>query len=157
VEDVQEDIDERRSWAESMIMCKSPPRKEPGCWNYFVEDLAQILRLEPNRNLPFNEGWKHSYVWEPYFKIVKKNITRQSRKSLAHLDDGRPFRGKGIDYDGCLFGWLSADEVKELCQSLSKVDDALIADTEFVNFHGTLVESLRIVSSDSRDLFMGAC
>jgi hypothetical protein len=88
---------------------------------------------------------------------VKKNITRQSRKSLAHLHTGRPLRGKGIDYDGCLFGWLSADEVEELCQSLSKLDDALIADTEFVDFHETLVESLRIVSSDSRDLFMGAC
>ncbi|HUG69506.1 MAG TPA: hypothetical protein VMM76_17275 [Pirellulaceae bacterium] len=156
-EDVQDDIEERRSWADSMINCERVPKKEPGCWNYFVEDIARHLGLEPDSNLPFNEGWKHNCSWQPYRNIVKRHVTRQSGRSLAHLEDGRPLRGKRIDYDGCLFGWLTADEVKELHQSLSQLHDALIANTDFVDFHETLVESLKIVSSDSRDLFMGAC
>ena len=155
-EDIQEDIAERRSWAESMINCKSPPKKEPGCWHYFVEDLAQHLELDPNSELSVNEGWKHYHSWKPYRKLVKRHISRQSMKCLGHLESGRPLRGKKIDHDGCVFAWLSTPEVEELHESLSKLDSAVVTE-EWADFHETLVESLKVVRDQARELFMGAC
>ncbi|QDU10389.1 hypothetical protein [Gimesia aquarii] len=155
-EDEDEDDPEFREAVEEMITCVSPPKKEPGCWIHVLEHLAQYLELSPDFDLPFNEGWKHSHVWPPYRKLVKRHISRQSRKSLGYLDDGRPFRGRGIDYDGCVFSWLSADEVKELSNSLSNVDASVITDPDLIDFHETLTESLQIVAGQSRDLIAGA-
>lgn len=151
-----EDDPEFRKYAESMINCKSPLEAEPGCWNYVVEHLAMHLGLEPNASLPFNEGWKHNYSWEPYRELVKRHVTPQSMTSLGYLDDGRPLRGTRIDHDGCLFAWLSADEVRELNDSLSRLDAAVISDDDLIDFHETLVESLQMISAESKALFMGA-
>lgn len=151
-----EDDPEFREYAESMIACKSPPKAEPGCWNYVVEHLAKHLRLEPNADLPFNEGWKHYYSWKPYRKLVKKHVTPQAMTSLRYLEDGRPLRGTSIDHDGCVFAWLSADEVRELNDSLSRLDATVISDVGLIDFHETLVESLQMISAESKSLFMGA-
>jgi hypothetical protein len=152
---VCEAIEERREWAESMIKCTSPPKKEPGCWHYFFEDLALHFGLEPDSELPFNEGWKHYYSWSPYRKLIKKHISRQSMKSLGYLESGRPLRGKKVEHDGCVFAWLSPEEVRELHHSLSALDRTVITD-DWIDFHETLTESLQIVSSQSKYLFMGA-
>jgi len=56
-----------RSYAEGMIM-GSPPAKEPGCWEYLVEPLAQHFGLSPRR-LPLDD-WKHYHVWEAYRSIA---------------------------------------------------------------------------------------
>ena len=154
--DEDADDPEFRDYVESMIKCKSPPKKEPGCWNYVVEHLAKHLGLEPNLDLPFNEGWKHYDSWGPYRKLVKKHVTTESMKSLRHLQDGRPLRGKKIGHDGCLFAWLSADEVRELHDSLSQLDDTVITDADLADFHDTLVDSLQMISAESKVLFMGA-
>jgi hypothetical protein len=155
---VQQDIEERRSIVESMIHCNSPPEKEDGGWGLLLEEIARHLGLDPRPDLPFNEGWKHVYVWKAYRPAVKKHVSRQSRRSLEYLDDGRPLLGKQVDGgQGCLFAWLSADEVQELYGSLSQLDDTIIADAEMVAFHETLVESLQIVSAQQRDLILVAC
>ena len=52
-----------RSVAEGMIMGPLPA-KEPGCWGFVVEPLAQHFGLSPRR-LPLDD-WKHHYVWNDY-------------------------------------------------------------------------------------------
>ncbi len=151
-----EDDPEFRRNAESIIMCDAPPRKEPGCWFHLIEYLADHLGLSPNDDLPINEGWKHSQVWLPYRKMVKRHVSRSSRRSLAHIDYGRPLRGKAIQYDGCLFSWLTASEVRELGESLSKMDSSVITDLDLIDFHEALVESLQMIACQSRELFTGA-
>src|SRR5262245_33341525 len=54
-----EDLAEFREYVEGMILCRKPPKDEPGCWNYVIELLAEHFKLKPDGNLPFNEGWKH--------------------------------------------------------------------------------------------------
>ncbi|MCM2369213.1 hypothetical protein [Aporhodopirellula aestuarii] len=151
-----DDEPEYRHNAETMIMCEKPPRKEPGCWFHVVPYLAVHLGLSPDDNLPINEGWKHSHVWHPYRKLLRRHITRASRQYLAHLDDGRPLLGKAIQYNGCVFSWLIGTEVQDLYESLSKLDPSVITIPDLTGFHEDFVESLRIVASQSRDLFAGA-
>src|SRR4051812_47569999 len=79
---VQQDIDEHRSNTESFLTCASPPKKEPGGWSVLLEDVARHLGLAPRSDLPFNDGWKHTYCWRAYRKAVDRHVTRQSRTSL---------------------------------------------------------------------------
>ena len=151
-----DDEPEYRHNAETMIMCDRAPRKEPGCWFHLVPYLALHLGLSPDDDLPINEGWKHSHVWPPYRKLLKRHITRTSRQYLAYLDDGRPLQGKGIQYDGCVFSWLIRNEVQALYESLSQLEPSVITIPDLTGFHEDFVESLRIVTSQSRDLFAGA-
>jgi hypothetical protein len=155
-DDSDEDLEEFREYVESMILCPSPPRKEPGCWNYVIELLAEHFKLKPNHKLPFNEGWKHYHVWEMYRPLVTGHVTPQSRKSLKFMEDGRPLKGARIEHDGCAFGWLTLEEVKELHQSLSQVDRALITDRDLLEFHDVLVKSLKMVSKRNDVLLMKA-
>ena len=155
-DDLQEELEEFRGYVESMILCPSPPRKEPGCWNYVIERLAEHFKLKPNHKLPFNEGWKHYHVWEMYRALVAGHLTPQSRKSLKFMEDGRPLKGARIEHDGCVFGWLTPEEVKELHQSLLQVDRALITDPDLLEFHDQLVKSLKMVSKRKSVLFMKA-
>jgi hypothetical protein len=152
----EDDLDEIREWVEGMILCPSPPEEEPGCWNYVIELLAEHFDLKPDGNLPFNEGWKHSRVWGRYRALVAGHVTREADRSLKHLEEGRPLRGSRIDYDGCVFGWLAPEEVKELARSLSQLDRAVIADEDLLDFHDGLVRSLKIIGKRNAVLFMAA-
>ena len=96
-EDELEELEEFQEYVESMIMCSSLPEKEPGCWCYVIELLAEHHELEPY-SLPL-EDWKHVYVWEDYRSIVAPHVTTESKQSLKYLDAGRPFRGDTIDDD----------------------------------------------------------
>ncbi|HEY7152407.1 MAG TPA: hypothetical protein VH575_00465 [Gemmataceae bacterium] len=151
-----DELEEFREYVESMILCPSPPEKEPGCWNYVIELLAKHFKLKPDDKLPFNDDWKHYHVWEAYRALVAAHITPESDKSLKYLENGRPLKGSRIDHDGCVFGWLAPDEVKELYRSLSQLDKAVITDEDLLEFHDGLVKSLKIISKRNAVLLMAA-
>jgi len=152
-----DELEEFREYVESMILCPSPPKKEPGCWNYVIELLAKHFKLKPDDKLPFNEeDWKHYPVWESYRTLVAAHITPESDKSLKYMENGRPLKGSRIDHDGCVFGWLAPNEVKELYRSLSRLDEAVVTDEDLLDFHDGLVKSLKIISDRNSVLFMAA-
>lgn len=152
----EDELEEFREYVESMIKCPETPEEEPGCWNYVVELLAAHFNLELEDDYPFNEGWKHYQVWEPYRKMLAGHITADCDASLQHMQDGRPLKGSRIDHDGCVFGWLAPEEVAELHESLSQLDDALITDEDLADFHETFVESLQAIRDRNAVLFMAA-
>ena len=147
-------LDDFREYAESMIMCDSPPDEEPRTGTMSLNGWPSICRW--HRKGWRMEDWKQAYTWEPYRASVAAHITPQSRRSLEFLDEGRPLKGSRIDYDGCVFSWLSADEVKELHQSLSKLDKSLIRDADSQQFHEELVDCLKSTSERNAVLFMAA-
>ena len=155
-EESQEDAACFRNIAESMIKCDSPPALEPGCWNYVFEYIARHQMRRPDKNLPFNEGWKHYECWKPYRKLVASHVPPQSMTILEHLEHGRPLCGRKVDHDGCVFAWLTPDEVKELTESLACLPDSVIADPDLADFHSALVESLRLITSESSTLLLSA-
>jgi hypothetical protein len=87
---------------------------------------------------------------------VADQITPQSLGNLEHLEMGRPLKGEKIDYDGCVFGWLTADENNELYDSLSKVDRSTLKDENLQQFHDELVTCLKTASERKALLFMAA-
>lgn len=129
------------------------PAKEPGCWNYVIEPLAEHFGLAPI-TLPLDD-WEHNYVWEEFRSIADPLISRRARRLLKWLDLGRPFHGTGIDYDGCLFAWLTADETKSLLGDLSIIDADKFGD--LAQFHKELVASLKETVNGKNSLFLGAC
>ena len=153
--DLDEESEFRHS-AESMLLCDKPPRREPGEWYRLVPYLASHLELMPDDDLALNEGWKHGQVWPVYRRQLKKHLSRSQRKLLAHLDDGRAFRGKGIEYDGSVFTWLTTAEVRELHESLSQLEPSTLTLSELSDFHEDLVKTLEVIATQSRDLFAGA-
>lgn len=157
-EDEQDDEEDEgyRGFVKSMIKCRKPPREEPGCWNYVIAALASHLNLALDDDLPINDDWKHYHVWEPYRAAVAGHVTPQAAQSLKHLEEGRPLRGSRIDHDGCVFGWLAPDEVKELHRSLSSLDAGLFEDDDLAEFHEGLVESLKAIADRNATLFLAA-
>jgi hypothetical protein len=147
-EEGDEEDDEFRGWVEDMILCRTPPKKEPGCWNYVIQYLARHLKLKLNERLPANDGWKHYHAWEPYRARVAGRITPQSKQSLKYLDEGRPLKGTKIDHDGCTFAWLTPDEVRELHQSLSPIaPDAVGNESDgLAEFHEVFVDTLKAIA-----------
>ncbi len=145
---------EFRAGAKTIIM-EPPPAEEPGSWCYVVEPLAQHLGLSPH-SLPISEGdWKQIYVWSEYRAIADPRLSEQGTKLLAFLDEGRPFVGTGLDYDGCMFGWLTAAEVKALLAELTAIDAGQF-DDELGQFHKELLEALHETAGRNADLFFGA-
>jgi hypothetical protein len=147
-----DDDEDMESYAKNMIM-NSPPSKEPGCWNYLVEPLANHLGLSPNY-LPMDD-WKHYHVWEDYRPNINTLVSPAAQKFLLFLEQGRPFIGSEIEHDGCMFAWLSTDEAELLLGELAKID----ADDfgELAEFHEELLESLQATVDNKCALFLGAC
>ena len=150
----EEELEEFKQYVDSMVMCSQPPDKEPGCWNYIIELLAAHHELDPVR-LPL-EDWKHVYVWEDYRSVVEPLITPESKQSLQFLDAGRPLKGSGIDYDGCVFGWLTLDEATELHETLTKIDAKALEQRGLDEFHEELLDSLGQTKDKGAVLFMAA-
>ena len=75
---------------------------------------------------------------------------------LSISNRGRPFRGTGIDYDGCLFGWLSNLECKTLLEALRKLDVETFTEIDLDELHEQLVESLQSVVDNNAEMFIGA-
>ena len=146
--DEDEDDDEFRGWVEDMILCRTPPKAEPGCWTYVIVYLARQLELKLNERLAANDGWKQYHVWEPYRARVAAHITPLSKQSLKSLDEGRPLKGTRIDHDGCMFAWLTPDEVRELHQSLSPIAPDAVGDESdgLAEFHEVFVDTLKAVA-----------
>ena len=140
-----------RSYARRMIM-DSPPAKEPGCWNYLVEPLAEHFGLSPHR-LPLDD-WKHYYVWEGYRSIADPLLSEPGKKLLEFMESGRPFVGSSIDHDGCAFAWLTAAEAQSLLGELAAIDAATFGDLD--EFHEELLQSLQETTARNADLFLGA-
>lgn len=140
-----------RSYARDMIM-SPPPAKEPGCWNYLVEPLAEHLGLSPRR-LPLDD-WKHYAVWEDYRALAEPLLSERGKRLLELLDSGRPFVGSGIEHDGCTFAWLTAAEAASLREELSAIDADAFGELD--EFHEELTESLRETVDRNADLFLGA-
>jgi hypothetical protein len=140
-----------RSYAEDMIM-GSRPAKEPGCWNYLVEPLAEHFGLSPHR-LPLDD-WKHYSVWEDYRSMVDSLLSKKGKALLAFMESGRPFVGSSVEHDGSMFAWLTADEVKSLLEELSAIDTEDFGELD--EFHEELVESLQETADRKADLFIGA-
>ncbi len=146
-------VDERsRSTVEGMIM-GPPPAKEPGCWGFLVEPLAQHFGLSPRR-LPLDD-WKHHYIWNDYRSIADPHLSGQGKKLLEFMDSGRPFLGTSIDQDGSLFAWLTAAEARSLLDELTALDAAKLGELD--EFHEELIESLQETIDRGADLFVGAC
>jgi hypothetical protein len=155
----EEEDDEFHEYVESMILCRKPPKAEPGCWNYVMPLLAEHFKLKLNDNLPANDGWKQYYTWEPYRRLVADKLTPQSKQSLKYLEDGRPLKGTKIDHDGCMFAWLTPEEVKELHQSLSQVDLGPADEDDddgMAEFHEVLVDTLKTVARRKAVLLLRA-
>lgn len=152
-DELEEELEEFREMVEEMIL-GTPPKNEPGCWALLFEHLASHLKLDP-AELPLDD-WKHSHVWESYRGFVDDHVSKPSKASLRHLDDGRPLNGRGIDYDGCVFGWLSAEETAELCESISQLDPSVIKEDDLRGFHTELVECLSQAKSKGAAVWMGA-
>lgn len=138
-------------YAKAMIM-ESAPAKEPGCWNYLVQPLAKSLGLKV-RVLPLND-WKHYAVWEEYRQQVNSKLSRASKQLLKLLEKGRALRGKAIIHDGCMFAWLSTDEVALLLAELLPLE---IAEPDYLEpFHAELIKSFQLVVDNKMELFLGA-
>jgi hypothetical protein len=140
-----------RSYAEDMIM-GSPPAKEPGCWNYLVEPLAEHLGLCPHR-LPLDD-WKHYYVWGDYRSIAGPLLSEKGKRLLEFMESGRPFVGSSMDHDGCMFAWLTAAEARRLLAELTAMDAETFGELD--EFHEELVESLQETVDRNAALFIGA-
>ncbi len=145
------DDEDFQEYARGMIM-NPRPANEPGCWNYLVRPLAEHFGLGPTR-LPLDD-WKHYYVWQDYRAIAEPLISPAAQKLLQLLESGRPFHGSAIDHDGCMFAWLSPDEVCSLLSDLSGIDADKFGDLD--EFHQQLVTSLQGASGKQRALFLGA-
>ncbi len=152
----EDELEEFKEDVESMVMCPEPPNEEPGCWNYVVPLLAAHYGLAYEDDYSFNFGWKHLYVWDIYRNMLAGHITPEIDASLQHIEDGRPFQGSQIDPDGCVFGWLTPDEVTILYKALSQIDNALITDEDMIDFHTTWVETLKAIHDRNAVLFMSA-
>ena len=143
--------DDFRSYAEGMIM-GTPPKQEPGCWNYLVVPLAEHFGLSPHR-LPLDD-WKHYHVWEDYRSMADPLLSEPGKQLLGFLESGRAFVGSGIDQDPCTFAWLTAAEAKSLLEELTALDPEEFGELD--EFHEELVESLRETVNRNADLFFGA-
>lgn len=145
------DNEDFQSYANDMIM-KSSPQKEPGCWNYLVEPLAEHYQLAPER-LPLDD-WKHYSVWEDYRSIADPIVSAEARRLLQLLESGRAFNGAEINHDGCMFAWLTASEVKALHAELTAIDAGDFGELD--EFHEELVESLEQAAIADKAVFLGA-
>jgi len=154
VEPDMDDLEEFRDYVESMIKCPAPPVAEPGCWNYVIDVLAEHFGLHPDR-LPMDD-WKHFYVWEDYRSIVDSKVSPAAVQLLAHLEDGRPFKGETIGADGCVFAWLTANEVVTLHDALSVLDVDEMDVNDLDEFHEELLECLASTRERNAVLFMAA-
>ncbi len=143
-----------RAFAESMIMVKKAPRKERGEWCFMIESLAEHFDLSLER-LPL-EDYKHFYIWPDYREVVEPHLPRGINLLLEFLEEGRPLRGKKIISDGCLFGWLALQEVKDLHQALTSLDEDEVHVDDFDEFHEELVESLQLTAERDAMLLMTA-
>lgn len=141
--------------AAEMIACESPPKEEPGAWYRVIEQLAAHLGLAPDAHLPFNEGWGHYDTWRTYRAAVAGHVTQESERSLELLQNGRPLRGSSVEHDGCVFSWLTPDEVKELHRSLSPLDAGLFTDDD-TDIHEDFVTSLQMIRDRGAWLFLAA-
>lgn len=156
LEEIEEQLEEFREDASSMIMCETPPEKEPGAWNYLVTAMIEHFQLKEFWKYPVNQDWKHYYIWEPYRGEIYEQISPEANKLLMHLEKGRPFKGTGIDYDGCVFGWLTLEEVQTLHAALEPLDQTQFSEEYFQDFHQQLVETLAGVARRKHDLFLKA-
>lgn len=155
-DDFQEQLDETKAELQRMILKSPPPKTEPGCWIYLIRDIVKAQKLEIKVNFPFNKGYKHSYVWQQYRTLVSSRLTKAALEALRHLEIGRPLHGKKIDYDGCVFAWLTQPEIAALHESLSKIPDANVGDKELEEFHADVVAALAALKKKKCDLVLGA-
>ncbi|GAA4431229.1 hypothetical protein [Bremerella cremea] len=155
-EEIDEQLEEARESLQEMILCETPPDKEPGEWNYLVTAMIDHLKLEKFWKYPINEDWKHYYIWDPYRAEVEEQIADDAQKLLQYLDEGRPLRGKAIEHDGCVFAWLSLAEVETLLAALEPVDPSKFSDEFFPDFHEQLLGTLRGISKRKHELFLKA-
>lgn len=156
LEEIEEQQEECREQAEKMIMCEATPDKEPGAWNFLITALIGHFELKEFWKYPINHGWKHYYIWEPYRGEIYERISPEANKLLMHLEKGRPFKGTGIDYDGCVFAWLTLEEVQALHDALEPLDTSQFSEDYFQEFHQQLVETLAGVASRKHELFLKA-
>lgn len=156
LEEIEEQQEECREQAEKMIMCETPPDKEPGAWNYLVTALIEHLKLKEFWKYPINQDWKHYYIWDPYRAEIYEEISPETNKLLMHLEKGRPFKGTGIDYDGCVFAWLTLEEVQSLHDALEPLDTSQFSEDYFQDFHEQLVETLAGIAGRKHELFLKA-
>jgi hypothetical protein len=150
----EESLEKFQGYVDSMVMCSSPPKKEPGCWNYVMQQLTRHYGLEPEDSYSFNEGWKHYQAWVWFRKLVGKQLSDASLLSLGYLENGRPLKGMSVEHDGCVFAWLTPEEVAELHQALSALEP--VADEDMQEFQETLVETLGEIRESGKALLMVA-
>ncbi len=139
-----------------MLLTNPPPEKEPGLWITFIERIIKKKGLAVKVNLDFDQGYKHSYVWGPYRKLVQSRLSPAAVEALEHLDNGRPLRGKRVVNDGCLFSWLTLSEITALHDSLSQITATDVGDPELEEFHQDLVDALATLKKKKCDLILGA-
>src|SRR4051794_21902563 len=93
---------------------------------------------------------------EPYFDQVAGWLSDGPRILLDHLVSGRPLKAKGLDPDGCMFGWLTPPEVSELHASLRRLAESHpeVESEEFAyGLHADLVKCL--AACEGRCLLIG--
>lgn len=154
--DADADRDDLPYLVEDLVACDSPPAEESGSRHRVIRLLAAHFSLEPDGNLPFNEGYRHYEVWKNYRRLIARHITQGSDRSLELLQDGRPLRGSHVEHDGCAFSWLTPDEVAELYMSLSQLDETLITDADYTYIHEDLVATLKTIRDRGAWLFLAA-
>jgi hypothetical protein len=126
---------------------------EPGSWVYALCNIAERLKLVVKLKHPFvNHDWKHAWVWDEYIEHVEELAGKQAIKLLRFLANGRPLKGRSVDYDGCTFAWLTQAEMQLLHQSLDRIE---VAD-DLSDFHDQLVGTFAACCKKGCDLFVGA-
>jgi hypothetical protein len=103
--------------------------------------------------IPFvNSDWKHAWVWDEYIDHESELAGKPAVKLLSYLANGRPLKGRSVDYDGCTFAWLIQAEMQLLHDALDRIEVA----EDLADFHNQLVDTFPLCCKKKCDIFMGA-
>lgn len=156
LEEFEEELNETVSNLKLMLLSSKPPTAEPGAWIYLIKQIIEAKQLAVKLVFSFNKGYKHLYAWEPYREAFATRLSKSAVEALQHLENGRPLRGKRLEYDGCIFAWLTQSEIAALHESLSKFSAAEVGNCDLEEFHEDVVEALAMLKQEKCDLVLSA-
>ena len=95
-------------------------------------------------------------MWEPYGKLLRSRLSEPALQAIQHLGNGRPLRGNKIDYDGCVFSWLTQPEIAALQDPLARIAANEVGNLELEEFHQDVVEALTSLKKRQCDVVLSA-
>ena len=110
--------------------------------------------------MDFNIGYPHT-VWQAYLKIVGESLDADATQLVEHLE-ARPFRGREVEFDGTIYGWITLDEISVLHNALAALEIQELLDdstdgSQVRKFHADLIDALAQLHSHGCDALVVAC